>query len=79
MEVMIENKEMTTDCGTNFPIDKARQRLRLQKCFWRRGANFWHAVKKGHGGGRVIVIGRNIRQASLSEFDLREPSVVIYL
>ena len=28
---------------------------------------------------RVIVIGRNSRQASLSGFDLREPTVVIYL
>ena len=80
MEDVIESKAMTTDCGTNFPIDKAWQRLRPQKCVFWCGVrqNFWHAGKKGRGG-RVIVIGRNSRQTSLSEFDLREPGVVIYL
>ena len=35
MDEVIESKAMTRDCGSNFPIDKARQRLRPQKCvFW---------------------------------------------
>ena len=79
MKVVIENQAMTTDCSFRYKFShwQSKAKVRATKCFWRCGENFGTRAKRPLR--RVIVIGRNSRQTSLSGFDLREPTIVIYL